>query len=530
MRRVSFALLAVLAAATFVVPASATPAAAPAPGPAEYAEFTTERVRVPMRDGVELAVQIWRPVTPAGVRVPVILQLTPYHSLYKALDPNEEDLPAGDAKRFVLRGYAFAMADVRGTWGSGGCWDYGGLNERRDGYDVVEWLGTQKWSNGKVAMTGASYDGTTANAAAVQQPPHLATIVPISAISRWYGYAYQQGARATLSGASADIDPPGVTPLDFMLAYGMAPPPDPSTLTSAQQVSMRWTPCDRAQQTAKGYSTDPDYDGYWQERDYLRLASKVKVPVLVSHGLQDFNVKTWEGTAWYEALRTEKMMVLGQWPHAHPRGKYGDWDELLDKWYARWLYGVRNGVENEAPVRVQSSDKEWRTGEWGRTTKRSLRLAGAATTILDDGLLDEEQMLAGAGAGTRFVRVGVPGSEGLHLQGRPVLELVASSDSPSTQFDAVLCDVGPDGRCRIVSRAFLNARYRDGLTKGRDLEPGKEYRFRLEFIDKDHVLAEGHQLQVLVSSSSSTWVLPDEQRARNTLHLDRSRLIVPLRR
>ena len=531
MRRGLLALLAAVAVAGFVVPAGAAPSATPAvTGPADYTAFTTERVRVPMRDGVELAVQIWRPVTPANVRVPVILQLTPYHSLYKALDPNENDLPAGDAKKLVLRGYAFAMADVRGTWGSGGCWDYGGLNERRDGYDLVEWLGTQKWSNGKVAMTGASYDGTTANAAAVEQPPHLATIVPISAISRWYGYAYQQGARATLSGASLDIDPPGVTPLDFMLAYGTAPPPDPATVTSAQQVSMRWTPCDRAQQTARGYSTDPDYDGYWQERDYLRLAAKVKVPVLVSHGLQDFNVKTWEGTAWYEALRGEKMMVLGQWPHAHPRGRYAEWDELLERWYARWLYGVRNGVENEAPVRVQSSDKQWSVGEWGRTTKRSLRLSGAATTITDDGLLDEEQMLAGVGQGSRFVRVPVPGSKGLHLQGRPVLDLLASSDSPRTQLDAILCDVGPDNKCRIISRAFLNARYRDGLAKGKDLEPGKQYRFRLEFIDKDHVLAPDHHLEVLISSSSSTWVLPDPRRARNTLYLDKSALVVPVLR
>jgi hypothetical protein len=181
-------------------------------------------------------------------------------------------------------------------------------------------------------------------------------------------------------------------------------------------------------------------------------------------------------------------------------------------------------------VRVQSSDKEWRTGEWGRTTQRALALGGGTARIIDDGLLDEEQMLAGVGEGSRFVRVPVPGSEGLHLQGRPVLDLVASSDSPRTQLDAILCDVGPDGRCRIISRAFLNARYRDGLAKGKDLEPGKPYRFRLEFIDKDHVLAEDHRLELLISSSSSTWVVPDPQRATNTLHLDRSSLRLPVLR
>ncbi len=530
MRRLAVLGLPVVLVAALTAPGAATE------GPARrderrYDQFVVEHVRVPMRDGVELAADIYRPVTPARVRVPVILQLTPYHSLYKSLDPNEADLPAGDAKLFVPQGYAYVVGDVRGTWGSGGCWDYGGLNERRDGYDLVEWLGTRAWSNGKVAMTGTSYDGTTANAAAVEQPPHLATIVPISAISRWWGYAYQQGARASYSGTSADIDPPSDTPTDFMFGYGFLPPPDPSTVTNAQQIAMRWTLCDRVRQTEHGYDLQPDYDEFWVERDYLRLASRVKVPVLISHGLLDFNVKTWEGTAWYAALRTEKAMVLGQWPHASPRGKYPEWNEFLTKWYERWLYGVRNGVEHEPPVRIQSSDREWRLGEWGRARSQTIKLAGAPTTIVDDGALDEEQMLRGAGLGTRFVRVPVPRTEGpLHLQGRPVLRLAFSSDRPSTQLDAVLCDVGADGICRIVSRAFLNARYRDGLTAGKDLLPRETYVAALEFIDKDHIVAEGRHLELMISSSSTTWVVPDEARARNTLYLDRSALVVPVAR
>ena len=496
-----------------------------------YSEFTYERVRVEMRDGVELSVDVWRPVTPKSVKVPVILTLTPYHSLYYGLDPNERDLPSGDAQLFVPKGYAFARADVRGTWASGGCWDYGGIKERHDGYDLVEWLGTRKWSNGKVAMTGGSYDGTTANAGAIERPPHLATIVPISAISRWWGYAYQQGARSSYSGESADIDPPSDTPLDFMFAYGFVPPPDPVTVTSAQQISMRWNVCDRVEQTLKGYSTEPDYDAFWRERDYLRRAGRVNVPVLISHGLLDFNVKTWEGTAWFEALRTPKMMVLGQFAHASPRGRYPEWDALLERWYERWLYGVKNGVEREPALRVQSSDDTWRHEKaWGDTKPFVRRPSGGEFTYVDDGALTESEMLRGVGAGTRYVRVEVPGSSGIRIQGRPVLHLVAASDQPSTHFVAILCDVGPDGRCSVISRAFMNARYRKGLEKGRDLEPGMRYTFPLEFIDKDHVVAPDHHLEVIVASSSDTWVFPDERRARNTLFLDKTRLAIPVRK
>ncbi len=505
-----------------VAPAAAQPA------PRNYPEFTYERVRVPMRDGVELSADVYRPVTPKGVEVPVVIQLTPYHVLYRALDPNEADLPSGNAQFLVPKGYAYVVADVRGTYNSGGCWDYGGLKERQDGYDLVEWLGTRDWSNGRVAMTGASYDGTTANAAAVEQPPHLATIIPVSAISRWWGYAYQQGARSTYSGESLDIDPPSDTPTDFMFLYGGTPPLDPMALTHAQQIAMRWNLCDRVEKALKGYDTEPDYDGFWKERDYLRLAHKVKVPVLVSHGLQDFNVKTWEGTQWFEALRTEKAMVLGQWPHASPRGKYPEWDDFMRAWLERWLYGVKNGVEDQPAVRVQTNDKEWHLQEtWGKNPGAWLQLGKGEPTYFDDGLLTESEMIRGI-TPQRYVRVRVEGSEGLRLQGRPVLHLTASSDQPSTHFVAILCDVGPDGRCNVISRAFMNARYWKSLEKGRDLEPGRKYTFDLEFIDKDHVLANDHHLELIIASSSNTWVAPDERRANNTLYLGRSQLYLPL--
>lgn len=498
------------------------------PPPRNYPEFTYERVRVEMRDGVELSVDIYRPVTPDGVDVPVILQLTPYHALYYALDPRETDLPAGDARLFVPKGYAYAVADVRGTYNSGGCWNYGGRKERNDGYDLVEWLGTRNWSNGKVAMTGASYDGTTANAAAIERPPHLATIVPISAISRWWGYAYQQGTRSTYSGESADIDPPSDTPTDFMFGYGFAPPPSPGGLTNAQQTAMRWTLCNRAEKFLKGYDDQPEYDRFWKKRDYLRHAEKVDAPVLVAHGQLDFNVKTWEGTQWYEALESEKAMVMGQWPHASPRSRYPDWDIFLEKWYERWLYGTPNGVEDEPAVRVQTNDKEWHVqDDWGPSSIRKLPLEGKEFSYFDDGLLTESEMLR-TNQPDRFARVKVPGSSGVRISGRPVLHLSAESDQASTHFVAVLCDVGPSGTCSVISRAFLNARFRESLEKPRDLKPGKRYDFALEFIDKDYVVAEDHRLEIIIASSSNTWVAPNAQRANNTLFLKDSWLELPI--
>lgn len=495
--------------------------------------YTYERIAVPMRDGVRLSVDIYRPNT--GAPVPVILTMSPYHALnYRR---GEQTVPSDYAEFVTGQGYAYAVADVRGTWNSGGCWDYGGLMERRDGYDLVEWLAgfatdgspspAASWSNGKVGMIGASYDGTTANAAAVEAPPHLATIVPISAISRWWGYAYQQGARALYSGESADADPPSDTPTDFMFVYGGVPPvPDAHSIDQATQIAMRWNLCDRVEQTLRGYSTQPDYDAFWIERDYLRLAHRVTAPALIAHGFLDFNVKTWEGTAWFQALPGEKMLVAGQWGHALPA--YGGWRSLLKAWFARWLKGEQNGVEDTKPVRVSPNGGGFvELDTFGDGPLTRVQLAGAPFTYLDDGTLTESEMLRST-TGARHLRLPVPGTSGIRLRGRPVLHVEMSSDQPSTHLAATLCAVGADGVCTVVSRAFANARYRGGRTHGLDLVPGERTMVELEFIDKEFVVPANASLAVYLASSSTTWVVPDERRAVNTIYPGGSWIDLPL--
>src|SRR5262245_7927645 len=130
------------------------PAAGPAaaPGPAPATEVTPDvdllwGVRIPLRDGVELAATVYRP---AGQKepLPVVFTLTPYIG-----DSYHER-----ALYFARHGYVFALVDVRGRGSSGGTFDPF-AQEAKDGADVVEWLARQSWSNGKVAMWGGSYAG-----------------------------------------------------------------------------------------------------------------------------------------------------------------------------------------------------------------------------------------------------------------------------------------------------------------------------------------------------------------------------------
>jgi hypothetical protein len=103
-----------------------------------------------------------------------------------------------------------------------------------------------------------------------------------------------------------------------------------------------------------------------------------------------------------------------------------------------------------------------------------------------------------------------------------------TSDQPSTHVVAVLLDVAPDGTAAVISRGFMNARYRDGLETGVDLEPGTPATLPLELIDKDHRVAADHEVELILASSSSTWVLSDERRATNTFDLASSTLELPV--
>ncbi|MDQ3953094.1 MAG: CocE/NonD family hydrolase, partial [Actinomycetota bacterium] len=176
---VLIALTAALVGALVSAPASAASAAPP------YGQSEPQPYIIKTRVG-RLYAEVIHPTRDGKiVKAPTILTISPYSSLGRN----------GDAERWVPRGYARAYVDVVGTGNSGGCYDYGADRERKSGYDVVEWIAKQKWSNGKVGMIGGSYDGTTATATATMDPPHLTTIVPESAISRWYSYAYSGGMR-----------------------------------------------------------------------------------------------------------------------------------------------------------------------------------------------------------------------------------------------------------------------------------------------------------------------------------------------
>ena len=126
--------------------------------------------RVPMRDGITLSADVYKPDSRTGEpgKFPVILTRTPYQKL------SEGVLMVGNY--FAERGYVFVAMDVRGRGDSEGMFvPY--FNEGQDGYDAIEWCAAQSWSDGNVGTIGSSYPGVIQWLAALQQPPHLKAMV-----------------------------------------------------------------------------------------------------------------------------------------------------------------------------------------------------------------------------------------------------------------------------------------------------------------------------------------------------------------
>ena len=116
----------------------------------KYGIVCDKDVMVPARDGVSLATDIYFPAVNgdrADGKFPVILVRTPYNKL--------ESGAVTDGKYYARRGYVCAIQDVRGLFKSAGEW-YALAKEAPDGYDAVEWITRQTWSNDKIGTMGSS--------------------------------------------------------------------------------------------------------------------------------------------------------------------------------------------------------------------------------------------------------------------------------------------------------------------------------------------------------------------------------------
>ena len=162
-------------------------------------------VAVAMRDGIRIFIDVFRPSDEKPA--PPLIAWGPYgkhgHTNYHEVFPNCGVKPemqsryaafeAPDPGYWVPQGYAVINVDIRGTWYSEGDATYLSPKEAEDYYDLIEWAGSQSWSNGKVGLSGVSYLTSSQWRVAALNPPHLAAINPYEGWTDTYREVVRHG-------------------------------------------------------------------------------------------------------------------------------------------------------------------------------------------------------------------------------------------------------------------------------------------------------------------------------------------------
>jgi predicted acyl esterase len=259
--------------------------------------FIEQNVPVTLRDGTRILIDVYRPDWPGGaVDLPVILGWSPYgkHNLSGRGFPQSgvEDgwmspytaFEAPDPAYWCPRGYAVVFPDPRGTWLSEGEMHHGGAQESEDAYDLVEWLGEQPWSNGKVGMSGVSYLAAIQWQVGPLRPSHLAALNPWEAFSDWYReFGYHGGIRET------GFSPGACDRLNWSLT--------------------------RTEDTRASMDAHPLYDAYWASKETELEAIETPIFIVASWSDQGFHTR---GT-----LEAYKRVGSAQkWLDVHGRKKW----------------------------------------------------------------------------------------------------------------------------------------------------------------------------------------------------------------
>jgi putative CocE/NonD family hydrolase len=501
-------------------------------------------VAVPMRDGVKLFADVYRPKEPG--KYPVIVSRTPY-STERA--PSAYEAPMF----FAQRGYVFVFQDVRGRHESEGKWEPF-RNDIEDGYDTIEWAAAQPWSNGKVGMEGGSYLGHVQWRAAMARPPHLTTIFPMVAATSLYhewmtlnggwhlsfnfGWGPVRQESRIMQNTGPHIMAGGPDAINFDKLQRHLPLNDMQALAG------------RNAQFYKDWLLHPDYDDYWKKLNAEEVMDKISVPAHTFGGWFDiFSQGSIRGYALLskkgatEAARKQSNMMMGPWGHGSSP-KFGDLEfpsghvdthALELRWYDFHLKGLKNGLDQEAPVKLYVMGRnEWvLENEYplARTQYKKMFLQPGAKLSwnepADDAKADSYRYdpdnpvpsLGGNNccgtptpAGPKDQRPLDSRGDILHYTSEFLTEPVevtgpvkvvlhAASDARDTDFVAKLIDVYPDGRALNMAEGIIRARYREGADKPKLLEPGKVYEFTVEMPGTSVEFQRGHRIRVDVTSS-----------------------------
>ncbi|MCU0845875.1 MAG: CocE/NonD family hydrolase [Spirochaetes bacterium] len=553
----------------------------PSPG---HSVTVQKGVMVPMRDGVRLSADIYRPSKEG--RYPVILLRT----MYGKRNPGHKYSFSGGL--FASQGYVFIVQDVRGKFDSEGEF-YPYIYEAKDGHDTIEWAGTRDWSTGKVGTYGFSYWGSTQWLPAPLRSNYLKAMVPIV--------------------TSQDVYPRwiynGIFRLNDVLVwhYENAPKRAQSAEGVDWDTAVRTLPLIKADDSLgadipayNDWINHPRPGPFWDRVRVDERVSAIQAPALIIDGWYDYylnlaidDYKRMKAISGSKEAR-QSLLLVGPWTHSS-KSKFEDADfgkkasfmkqvRVIVAWFDYWLKGEKNGILDGGPVRFFTMGaNEWRAeNEWPpagtRYTPYYLQGRGKANSATGDGVLAETAPAAGkpdsyvadpdnpvpsVGGTSIFgklkagpfdqrvvesrddvlVYTTAPLAGDTEVTGPVKLVLYASSSARDTDFAVKLAQVRPDGTSVNVQSAVYRASNRESLLKPAPLEKDRVYKFEIEVGNTSMLFKKGHRIRLQIAGSNfpeygrnlqtgdDNGTTDKTLKARQTVFHDRehpSRLILPI--
>lgn len=469
----------------------------------------TRTVKIPMRDGVKLATDIYLP-DQSGQRWPCLLIRTPY-------DRTRYDREYG---AWARGGCVVAIQDTRGRFGSEGkamAFQSDAWGEQKDGYDTVEWLAKQDFCNGKVGTVGASAMGIVQVMMAPTAPPSLVcqyiSVAPASLFheAMYVGGVFRKSQVENWMKGNAHPDA-----LRMALDHG-------------------------------------EYDDFWAGFDTRTVAGRVTVPAVHYGGwfdtfsegtLNNFKIRQESGGP---GARGTQKLVMGPWTHGgQGKREFGDFELppearrlpaaiLARSWFDFWLRSVSNGVDKLPAVHYYvmgpfdgspSSGNRWKTADaWPVPAKPTPFYAGA------DGMLAPQK--AGAAGELGFVHnptnpvptVGgrnlvlpagpkdqrkierrpdvlvfstPPLEQEIEIAGKVIARVHLAAGIRETHLAARLCDVYPDGRSILIAEGIQRIRLPADNTAGNPAPVAVD----VDLWSTSIVFTKGHRIRLSLSGSN----------------------------
>ncbi|MGQ2374649.1 Xaa-Pro dipeptidyl-peptidase [Companilactobacillus zhachilii] len=501
---------------------------------------------------------------------------------------------------FLARGFAVVYMAGIGTKDSDGFRTTGDPEETTSTVSIIKWLTGQLpaftnrtdnieikawWSNKKVAMTGRSYLGTLATAAATTGVTGLKTVISEAAISSWYDY-YRDGGLVIAPGGFPGED------ADVLAEETFSRRLQPGDF---HNIKDKWS--NQVKTIEKGQDRiTGDYNTFWDARNYHKNFKNITADVFMVHGLNDWNVKPRNVERLWNGIKhngvTQKL-ILHQGQHIYINAfRSIDYNDIINLWLTYELLGIDNQAKEIIPnVIVQDNTKpeNWITRkDWSNAENSQIKYNLSIDKLttepvtenlqtfqdhLDQTIFDNyakhndtwEQNLVAADdklSDNQLIYKTNRLSDDLTIDGKVSLNLKVSSNNDIGLLSFQLIDYGDAKRLtvsptllaknslaetydwreddlrefttaastpfKMITKGHINLQNRENNYKVDELKPNIFYNVGVELQPTFYKLLKGHQLGLIVYATDFGMTVRGNQNIKYTVQANDSSLVVPI--